>query len=105
MVLASTVGIVSLEELATLADKVMDVAAQAVHTPQIAIDVELLCAEVSQLKDVISSFTNSQGNQATPPIHALPLTLPFCLYHQRFGKEARKCRPPCSRSGNNLASR
>lgn len=50
MVLASTAYTVRLEELATLADKVMDVAAPsiaAVCTPHISTEVERLRAEVT----------------------------------------------------------
>lgn len=50
MVLASTADTVSLEELATLANKVMDIAAPsiaAVHTPHISTEVEQLRVEVT----------------------------------------------------------
>ena len=52
MVLASTAYTISLEELATLADKVMDVAAPSIaagSTPQITTDIKQLRAEVTRL--------------------------------------------------------
>ena len=104
MVLASTVDAVSLEELATLADKVIDVAAPsavAVSTPKITLDVDLLHAEVTRLKDVISVLTKAT-NPDTHPAHTLP---PMLLCAGTTGKDARKCGPPCYWSGNNLASR
>ena len=106
MVLASTADAVSLEELASLADKVMDVAAPsvaAITTPQVTSDVELLREEVTRLKDIVSSFTKSRQSRRSPSPHPFDTTL--CWYHQRFGKNARKCRPPCSWSGNEPASR
>ena len=107
MVLASTADTVSLEELAALADKVMDVAAPsiaAVGTSQITSDVELLRAEVTRLKDVVSSLTKSRQPRRSPSPHP-PTDATLCWYHRRFGKDARKCRPPCSWSGNDSASR
>ena len=107
MVLASTADAVSLEELATLADKVMDVASPSVAvvtTPQATSDMEQLRAEVSRLTDIVSSFTKSRPSRRSPSPH--PTSNPtLCWYHQRFGKNARKCRPPCSWSGNDPARR
>ena len=107
MVLASTADTASLEELAALADKVMEVAAPSVaafNTPQISSDVELLRAEVTRLKDAVSALTKSRPAKRSPsPRPTSDATL--CWYHQRFGKDARKCRPPCSWSGNDPASR
>ena len=107
MVLASTADSVSLEELAALADKVMDVAAPsiaAVSTPQATTDMEQLRAEVTRLKEAVTSLTKSRRSGRSPSPH--PSTdSTLCWYHQRFGKDARKCRPPCSWSGNDSASR
>ena len=47
MVLASTADSISLEELAALVDKVMDVAAPAVSIPQATTEVEQPRAEVT----------------------------------------------------------
>ena len=110
MVLASTADTVSLEELATLADKVIDVAAPsiaAVSIPPIPSDVEQLRAEVARLKDVVTSLSKSRlpRRAGRSPSPRPPTDPSLCWYHQRFGTDARKCRPPCSWSGNDLASR
>ena len=54
MVLASAGGSQSLEELADLADKVTDIAAQAVTqiNTQLSSDVDQLCSEISDLKSL-----------------------------------------------------
>ena len=107
MVLASTADSISLEELAALADKVMDVAAPsiaAVSTSQATTEVEQLRAEVTRLKEAVTSLTKGRRSGRSPSPH--PSTdSTLCWYHQRFGKDARKCRPPCSWSGNDSASR
>ena len=110
MVLAFTADSVSFEELAALADKVMDVAAPsvaapsvaAVSTPQATTDMEQLRAEVTRLKEAVTSLTKSRRSGRSPSPH--PSTdSTLCWYHH-FGKDARKCRPPCSWSGNDSAS-
>ena len=107
MVLASTTDSISLEELATLADKVMDIAAAsiaAVSTPQATTEVEQLHAEVTRLKDAVTLLTKGRRSGRSPSPH--PSTdSTLCWYHQRFGKDAHKCRPPCSCLGNDSASR
>ena len=63
VVLASTADSVSLEELAALADKVMDVAIPSiavVSTPQATTDVEQLRVEVTRLKDTVTSLTKDR---------------------------------------------
>ena len=82
MVLASTANAVSLEELATLADKVMDVASPAVvTTPQVTSDVELLRTEVSRLTDIVSSFIKSRPSRHSPSPHPTSNST-LCWYHQ-----------------------
>lgn len=110
MVLASTADSISLEELATLADKVMDVAAPsiaAVGTPQTTTGVEQLRAEVTRLQDTVTALTKGRQprRSARSPSPHPSTDSTLCWYHQRFGKDARKCRAPCSWSGNDTASR
>ena len=114
MVLASTPDTTGLEDLAQLiADKVMEVATPtiaAVHTPHLTSEVEQLRTEVSRLKDIVKSLSMSRssstrttrGRSPSPHPRAEPT---LCWYHERFGDDGRKCRPPCSKSGNNTASR
>ena len=113
MVLASTPDTTGLEDLAQLADKIMEVATPmiaAVHTPQIASEVDQLRTEVARLKDVVKSLSKNRppsrrttsGRSPSPHPRAEPT---LCWYHERFGDDARKCRPPCSKAENDLASR
>ena len=96
MVLASTPDTTGLEDLAQLADKVMEVATPtAVHTPHLTSEVEL-GTEVSRLKDIVKSLSTSRasstrttrGRSPSPHPRAEPT---LCWYHERFGHDARKC--------------
>ena len=113
MVLASTPDTTTIDDLAQLADKIMEVATPtiaAVNTPPIASEVEQLRTEVARLKDAITSLSKSRstttrtarGRSPSPHPRAEPT---LCWYHERFGDAARKCRPPCSKSGNDQAGR
>ena len=106
MVLASTPDMSTLKELAQLADKIIEVAAPttvaAVHT---SADVEQLRTEVSQLTDMVKSLTKSKSSRGRSPSPHPQSSSTLCWYHERFGNNARKCRPPCSKSGNDLTSR
>ena len=113
MVLASTPDTMGLEDLAQLADKIMEVATPtiaAIHTPQITSEVEQLRKKVAHLKDVVKSLSKSRssnthtarGRSPSPHPRAKPI---LCWYHERFGDNTRKCRPACSKSGNDPASR
>ena len=115
IVLASTNDAISLEELAQLADKIMDVASpsvSAITTPPLHTEVDQLRAEVSRLKELVTSLSQrgrTRGRLSTPPRLRSPSpstpNTSLCWYHQRFGDAARNCKPPCSKSGNALASR
>ena len=107
MVLASTPDTSTLEEVAQLADKIVEVAASttvaAVHTNT---DVEQLRTEVSRLTDMVKSLTTkSKTSRGRSPSPHPQSSSTLCWYHERFGDNARKCRPPCSKSGNDQASR
>ena len=69
MILASTADTVTLEDLAALADKVMDDVVPpiaAISTPQVTTDVELLRAEVTRLKDVVTTLTQRRQPRRSP---------------------------------------
>ena len=124
MVLASSPDTSNLENLAQLADKVVEVAAPSISTvsaPRLSDEVERLHAEVASLRRVVESLPlttaskrdhprsqpsghfRSQSRGRSPSPH--PSTQPsICWYHRRFGDEARKCTQPCSFSGNDQAS-
>ena len=120
MVLAST-GDSSLDELANLADNIMEVAVPAISSvqtphPHLTDQLSQLREEVSSLKQMVQSISRthtldrrrsrSRGRSPTPnsPRDSRPST--WCWYHSKFGSNARKCSPPCSfsSSGNGQAS-
>ena len=123
MVLASSDPGNTLDTLAEIADRVLEVSGPsvaAVHTtpgPQ-ATEVEALRAEVHQLQALIKTLavqprpsryrspTPARRHSPSPRRPRVPLADPtLCWYHQRFGASATKCRPPCRHQGNDQASR
>ena len=109
MVLASTGENVALEDLAQLADKIVEVvlpSVSAVHATPVTAEVEQLRAEVARLTKLVQSMASPRrpprGRSASP--HP-PADSALCWYHQRYGDDAQKCKLPCSRSGNALAGR
>ena len=116
MVLASTPDQASLENLAQLADKIVEVATPSVSTvsaSHLSDEFERLRAEVTSLRKVVESLpltTNKRDHSRgrsrgrSPSPHP-PRDPKFCWYHTKFGEEARKCSSPCSfSSGNDQAS-
>ena len=117
MVLASTRQDTSLEQLAQMADKIVEVATPSVSAvnnipssipPQIATEMEQLRSEVASLTSLVKSITQRRRSpspnfrrQQSPSGSSTDL----CWYHQRYGDFARKCIEPCSKSGNATASR
>lgn len=122
MVLASTPDSITLENLAELADKIMEVAAPpsvcAVSAPTVAAvstspglttEVEHLRADVTRLTKLVQelarpgtrsrSSVRSSRRSPTPPT----TTDPLCWYHQKFGDQAQNCRSPCTWSSKEQA--
>ena len=110
MVLASTSDHLPLEELAQLADRIMDVSPPTVAavTPTPLPELDHLRTEVARLQSLVqqinldrpsrrSSHSSNRSRTSSP---RRPPNL--CWYHFRFGDSARKC---CSKSGNDQASR
>ena len=115
MVLASANDSTPIAELAQLADKVLDVAVPMVSKVSVKpspTEVELLQGEIATLKQELRTLQakSSQGvrrRSPSPSRHSPnPVNRPstICWYHQNFGNSAKKCRPPCSYSGNDPAS-
>ena len=114
VVLASAPDTTSLDDLAQLADCVVDAAPPTIAgvTAPPQQEVEQLRAEVSRLAELITSRSPARHRSPTPhtPRHRRRSPTPhrslspgnqsLCWYHERFGSDARKCRPPCSMSGN-----
>ena len=118
--LASSVADRSLEEIAELADRIVDTAPPNLSAVTSADTVDSLRAEVKRLADLVSTLSarsrspgrrmhsSSPGRRrprlrSPPPPSSTPSAL--CWYHRRFGDRARNCTPPCDRSGNDTASR
>ena len=112
MILASTASSSSLDELADLADKIMDVVVPSVSAlqpppPQLSTEVDQLRTEVTRLKGLVKSLTIHQRSHSRPPTprHRSPSPGPqspvagsTCWYHSKYGTAARKCKPPCDMS-------
>lgn len=114
MVLASTPD-VSLEKVAELADKVMEVATpsvSAVATNALTTEVEQLRTEVTRLQRLVASLSHrSRSHSRTSPSRS-PSPAPSgastestrCWYHRKYGDRAQKCRPPCDKASNDPAT-
>ena len=113
MVLASTADTTSLDKLASLADKIMEVATptssvSVVSQSQLTSEMEQLRTQISDLHKLVQQLSISQ--QRNPSCTRSPSPAPnrsqsdLCWYHQKFGNGAKKCHQPCSKSGNALAS-
>ena len=117
MVLASTNSATSLEDLAELADKVMEVAAPSISnitpSPSLAAEVEQLRGEVTRLEKMLkklvhhrSSSRHTSRRSPTPTSNTQPTDSPadpLCWYHRKFGSQAQKCKSPCAWQSNSLA--
>ena len=119
MVLASASDTTPITELASIADRIMEVAISNVPTPVTAnisavspssqvFDMEKLHAEITCLKDEIKSLRRAARERSPrrrSPSPSSESSSTMCWYHQKFGPSTQKCRPPCSYSGNALAGR
>ena len=117
MVLASAGGSQSLEELADLVDKVMDVAAPAVTqiNTQLSSNVDQLCSEISDLKLLFKSMhlpkpsfnrrpSKSPRCPPSPAPRRTQLPSNLCWYHHCFGDDAKMCQLLYTWTGNEQAS-
>ena len=111
----------TLEEIAQLADKIVDIAPSTVSalTPSTAVGdaIDSLRSEVDRLTRLVSTLARERSPQTSRPrsspslrhvqrrSRTPPPSAGLCWYHTRFGDKARNCTPPCSRSGNAPASR
>ena len=124
MVLASTRADTSLQELAILADKIMEIPPSPPSISHVSKEDAKLATEVAQLKEEVARLVQlvktsgrspSRGRSPARSFHRplsrqpSPRRTPdapsdLCWYHERYGAQARKCREPCSRSENAPAS-
>ena len=123
MVLASSSANFTLAELAEMADRIVEVAtpASVAHVSQespILDEVRQLTATLNNMVAALnaSPLATSRSRDSSPHARSSRPSTPrqsrssspssdFCWYHRRYGPDARKCRQPCSYSGNAPASR
>ena len=118
MILASTTPTDDVQELADGADKIMEVSesSKAVENmeepgpqePSLHSEVNQLRTDVADLKKLLKTLASAPQRTGTRP-HGHTPTVPdsqlhLCWYHYRFGDAAKKCKPPCTKSGNFQAS-
>ncbi|CAN7996439.1 unnamed protein product [Ixodes pacificus] len=119
----------SLESLARMADKMMEVRSPGISAvypnssqtrpqlrPQSEDDrISQLCLKVDQLADELASLRSAQQQTlrgrspqrgftrfSRPRSSSAPRT---CWYHAKFGMQAQKCHPPCSFAENESVTR
>ena len=113
MVLASANATATLEELAELADKVVEVAAPTVAAtsatpfPEILTEIEQLRTEVQKLQTSVRQLTRQSRGRSHSRSRPAPQEQTTCWYHQKYGSNAKKCTPPCNytQPSNDQASR
>ncbi|XP_064485182.1 uncharacterized protein LOC135397508 [Ornithodoros turicata] len=122
MVLAAA-GTMSLNDLANLADKIMEmappqIAAVASHPPSPptatgssspqAVDLSQLVEQISNLQLEVAALRHcspSPSSRRSRFAHRRsPSPAGICWYHRRFRTKARNCTPPCTFQGNSRAS-
>ena len=108
MVLASTDTSMSLNKLADMADKVMELATPTVSaitdTRTDTLEVKQLREEVARLADLVASLTTRSRRRSTSRPRRSQSPVPqnpppedsLCWYHAKVGEAAQKCKDPCS---------
>ena len=114
MVLASTSDSVSLDDLAQLADKIVEVSApqsvSTVRSSNLSDEVEKLKGQLTNLTQLVKSLPFQR--KKLHPAHQAPAPpdsnnvndTTVCWYHQKYGQSAHKCKSPCTYSGKSLAA-
>ena len=121
LVLASTSESVDIDQLASIADKILEVNTPAISSiaiapPVSAVSTVSTVSEIQQLRGLISELSaqvaalktevrqrsrsrgrtrNNSFNQPTAGDASSNLS-GFCWYHQTYGSDAQRCRPPCN---------
>lgn len=125
MVLTSSADI-SVDALAELADKIMDITSPPVLNPISASasteqsELARLRADIEKLTDRVMTSLHVCRSRSPSPVRprsqhrqsircrsnsrAPDSSSSLCWYHQTFGDRARSCKQPCSFSGNALAN-
>ena len=110
VVLVSTNTTTSLEDLAEMADEMVDCTLQTDNPPFFSHNSQV--SELQQLRDEVATLRlHKQRHPGTGTVSNNPhhqASHGFCWYHTRFGQQAQKCMPPCSfakQPGNDRAGR
>lgn len=97
----------SLDQMADMADKVMDVIGpQTVASVAATDEVSDLKKEINELKQLLRGRSNdkqhaNQRSRSKTPASRSPSRSDICWYHKKYAEKAQKCREPCNfRSGN-----
>ena len=123
-VLASSPEVTTLDQMAEMADKVMEVASPSIAAlskppasgpappPALADELRQFHSDMSRLEKLVTRLacnrSSSRSNQHssrhshTPPPTEDPLDY-LCWYHHKFVDHAQKCRTPCTWSLNEQA--
>ena len=113
MVLASTNDSVSLDDLAQLADKIVEVSTpqsvSTVRSSHLSDEVEKLKGQLTNLTQLVKSLPFQQKSHTRSPSPAPPDSsnandTTVCWYHQKYGQLVHKCKSPCTYSGKSLAA-
>ena len=122
MVLASTPESATIEKLAEMANKIMDVASSSVSAlskappePDLSStfsnELKQLQSDVARLEKLVHKLahnrSSSRGNHHSSRRSPTPtpddsFSSP-CWYHSRYGDQAKKCHPPCTWQPNKQA--
>ena len=112
LILAPTSGTSTLDELASLADKILEVS----PSPGQVAATSSRSSELSELKQVVADLTKqvqslttkvqqqergrsrsrSRSNRSRSSSRTEEHTGEHCWYHWKYGTKAAKCRPPCT---------
>ena len=113
MVLASTSDSISLDELAQLAVKIVEVAApqsvSTVRSSTLGDEVENLKEQLTTLTQLVKSLPFQCKRCTRSPSPAFPDFSNYndatvCCYHQKYSQSVRKCKSPCTYSRKSLAA-
>ena len=124
MVLTPSAGDLNLEQLARLADRIMEVSPTLTiattetttdNSTQLTAQVQELTRRLNELTTQMASSVNtfsrrpcrspSPARRRQPTVSDNRTTDRLCWYHRKFGDDAKKCQPPCLKSGNGQAAR
>ena len=118
MILAATTDKMTMEDMAQMADKVMEVTSPSISNVTVSqptSEVAQNSYRIAQLEKELSSLratqrsgrrrNTSRSRDSRRTRSRSPSPSGVCWYHRRFGDSARKCTPPCSMQGNERAGK